>query len=222
MKAVLLDALGTLVGLEPPAPRLRAQLAARGVRITEEEARAAMRAEMAFYRAEHHVASDEAGLDALRDRCAEVLAAALPPAARAVGDLREAMLASLRFTAYPEVVPALGALRARGLRLVVASNWDVSLHAVLGTTGLRPHLDGVVTSAELGAAKPDPRLFAAALELAGAEPHEALHAGDDEETDLAGARASGIRGVLVLRDGRAAPPGAEAVRGLDGLLALAS
>ena len=78
------------------------------------------------------------------------------------------LLESIRFHAYPEVPGALARLRDEGFALVVASNWDVSLHDVLERTGLDVLLDGVVTSAEVGAAKPDARLFAAALALAGA------------------------------------------------------
>ena len=58
-------------------------------------------------------------------------------------------------------------LRRRGIRLVVVSNWDVSLHERLAETGLAPLLDGAVASAELGAAKPDPAIFARGLEIAG-------------------------------------------------------
>ena len=83
-----------------------------------------------------------------------------------------------------------------GLRLVVASNWDVSLHEVLERTGLRELLDGVVTSAEVGSAKPAGELFAAALALAGASAQEAIHVGDSLEEDIAGARAAGIDAVV--------------------------
>ncbi|WP_205696289.1 HAD family hydrolase [Conexibacter sp. SYSU D00693] len=217
MRAVLLDAMGTLVGLEPPAPLLRAQLAARGVDVSEEEAAAALRAEIAFYREYHGMARDRAGLDDLRDRCTAVLAGALPPAARELGDLRDVLLASLRFAAFPEVPAALDALRAAGLRLVVCSNWDVSLHDVLRETGLRERLDAVVTSAEVGAAKPDGRTFAAALHAAGCRAREALHVGDDLEADVRGARAAGIAAVLVDRAGAGAPAGVRVVRGLDEL-----
>src|SRR5262249_40870163 len=102
---------------------------------------------------------------------------------------------------------------------VVVSNWDVSLHDVLERTRLRPLLDGVVTSAEFGAAKPDPAIFRRALELAGARPGEAVHAGDDVEADVEGARAAGLPAVLVARDGEAAPPGVRVVSTLDALLA---
>jgi putative hydrolase of the HAD superfamily len=221
-RAVLLDALGTLVGLAPPAPLLREQLAARGCMVTEAQAAAAMRAEMACYRAEHHRAADAAGLAAVRADCTAVLDAALPEHARGLPDLETALLQSLRFSAFPEVAGVLAELRARGLRLVVCSNWDVSLHDVLHATGLRPLLDGVVTSAEAGVAKPAGAIFAAALQAAGGiDPGQALHAGDDLEADVAGARASGIAPVLVARDGQVAPPGTTTVDSLTGLVPLA-
>ena len=217
-KAVLLDALGTLVALRRPWPLLVEQLAARGVAVTEDEARAALLAEIAHYRAHHQIAGDRAGLAELRAQCTEVLRAALPEHAREVDDLEDALVASLRFDPYPEVPATLRALRERGARLVVASNWDVSLHDVLRDTGLDALVDGVVTSAELGAAKPDPALFHRALEVAGGVPAaEALHAGDDVAADIEGALAAGITPVLVMRHGEAPPPGVRGVRSLDEL-----
>jgi FMN phosphatase YigB (HAD superfamily) len=216
VRAVLLDALGTLVELPPPAAALVEELAARGVRVDEREAAAAMRAEIAFYRAEHHVASTLERLAELRARCTEVLRDALPAHARAAPDLGGALLGALRFRPYPEVVATLEAWRARGTRLVVASNWDVSLHEVLAATGLAPLLDGVVTSAELGVAKPDPGLLHAALAVAGVGAGEALHVGDSAEHDVAAARAAGVEVALLLRDGGAGPPGVRVIRSLDG------
>ena len=215
-RAVLLDALGTLVELPPPGPALVEELAARGARVRPAEAAWAIGAEIAFYRAHMHHARDVEALEDLHGRCTEVLRSALPAHARGVDDLRGALLAALRFRPYPEVPAALTAWRAAGLRLVVASNWDVSLHAVLERTGLAPLVDGAVTSAELGAAKPDPALFAAALEVAGVPAEEALHVGDSPEADVAGARGVGIEPVLVVRHG-AHPPGVRCVSGLDEL-----
>ena len=189
-------------------------------------AREAMLAEMAFYRAHHADAGDAASLADLRARCAGVLGAALGEPVRHLGaaDLLAAMMASLRFVAYPEVDGVLRELRARGVRLVVVSNWDVSLHEVLARTGLAALVDGAVTSAELGVAKPDPAIFAAALEVAGGvAPGEALHAGDSVEADVAGARAAGLHAVLVRRDGDGeAIEGVRTIKSLDGLLDEAS
>ena len=218
MRAVLLDALGTLLELEPPAPLLVEELAARGVTVSEAEAWPALRAEIAFYRAHHDMARDRAGLEELRARCTEVLRDALPAHARDAADLQGALLASLRFRPYPEVPDALRRLRAAGARLVVVSNWDVSLHDALGATGLAALVDGALSSAEAGAAKPEPAIFAQALELAGARPDEALHVGDSVEFDVAGARAAGIEPVLVVRDaGGTAPAGVRAIGSLSSL-----
>jgi putative hydrolase of the HAD superfamily len=220
-RAVLLDALGTLVRLEEPWPLLVDALHEHGIHISVEQAREAMLAEIAYYRAHHDEAADEAALADLRDRCAAVLASALPPVARDLPgvDVRAALLASLRFTPYPEVAGVLGELRRRGARLVVVSNWDVSLHEVLDTTGLAPLVDAAIVSAEVGAAKPDPAIFAAALAAAGGvTPGEALHVGDTFEVDVEGARRAGIHAVQVLRD---APPGladADVVADLTGVL----
>src|SRR5918999_2816302 len=105
------------------------------------------------------------------------------------------MLASLRFTAHADAAPALRELRAGGLRLAVASNWDASLPEVLERAGLRELVDAVVASAAVGAAKPDPALFHAALDAVGATPAEALHVGDSLERDVGGARSAGLRAV---------------------------
>jgi phosphoglycolate phosphatase-like HAD superfamily hydrolase len=90
-------------------------------------------------------------------------------------------------------VPALRAPARGGLRARRGSNWDVSLHEQLERTGLTPLLDGALSSAEVGAPKPDPEIFARALALAGASPEEALHVGDDVEADVGGALAAGLR-----------------------------
>jgi putative hydrolase of the HAD superfamily len=217
VRAALLDALGTLVELERPGPHLVAELGARGATVSEDEAKRAMLAEMAYYKANHDDASDVAGLEDLRRRCAEVvrgeLGVDLP-----VAEVEAAMLAAIRFRPYPEVPGVLRALRDRGTRLVVVSNWDVSLHGVLEQTGLAPLIDAVVTSAEFGAAKPDPAIFAHALELAGARATDAVHAGDDVEADVHGARAAGIEPVLVARDGEPGPEGVRRIPTLEGLI----
>jgi putative hydrolase of the HAD superfamily len=215
--AVLLDALGTLIELETPWPHLVDELAARGVVVGEDAAREAMLAEMAYYRAHHDEASTWPALKDLRRRCAGViqdrLRTSLP-----LAEVEDALLAAVRFRAYPEVPAVLERLRAAGARLAVVSNWDVSLHDVLERTRLRDLVDAVVISAELGAAKPDPAIFRAALDRLGATAGEAMHVGDSMEHDIAGARAAGLDAVLVARDGAEAPDDVRVVASLDGLL----
>jgi putative hydrolase of the HAD superfamily len=99
------------------------------------------------------------------------------------------------------------------------SNWDCSLADWLGPAGLLEHVEAVVTSAEVGVGKPGRAIFERALAIAGVEPGEAVHVGDSLENDVAGARAAGIRPVLVTREG-GAPAGVEAIRSLAELPAL--
>jgi putative hydrolase of the HAD superfamily len=220
VRAVLLDALGTLVRLEPPAPRLRAELGrVAGIDVGADAAERAFRAEIAYYLEHHLEGRDARSLESLRDRCALVVRDALGPVAPDAGAVRQAMLGSLEFTPFPDAAPALGELRDRGLRLVVASNWDCSLSEVLERAGLAPLLDGVVSSAVAGRAKPAPEVFREALRVAGVEPGEALHVGDSAENDVDGAAAAGVRAVLLARHGDP-PPGVQAVRTLGEVPAL--
>jgi putative hydrolase of the HAD superfamily len=219
VRAVLLDALGTLVELQPPAPRLQRLLRESGIQVTEEQAARGFAAEIAYYLDHHLDGSDRERLERLRDRCAEEMRRALGVPELDHPTARRAMLGALEFTAYPDVLPALGELRERGLTLVIASNWDCSLPDWLRPTGILELVDGVVTSAEVGAGKPDPRVFERALQVAGAEPAEALHAGDKVDNDVEGAAAAGVRGVLVQREGDP-PPGVEVVSSLRELPAL--
>ena len=210
-RAVLLDALGTLLELDGPVPRLMRELRERhGIEVAPPDAARAVKAEMAHYRANLHRARDRARLAEVRRECGDVVA-------RELGieeDVTDALLAAIVFTPFPEVPDVLRRMRARGEKLIVASNWDVSLDEALERTGLRELVDGAVNSAVVGSAKPAPEVFRRALELAGAVPEEAMHVGDDVKADVEGARALGIEPVLVLREGGTAPPGVRTVRTL--------
>jgi putative hydrolase of the HAD superfamily len=221
IRAVLLDSLGTLLRLEPPAPRLRAELARRGFEVDAELAERAFAAEIAYYVEHHSEGRDRSSLAELRNRCAAVLHDVLAVPGLPIATAREAMLDSIRFEPYDDAAPALRELRRRGLRLVVASNWDCSLRAVLERAGLAVLVDGVAGSAEVGARKPDRALFEAALRLARCAAGEAVHVGDSPVNDVDGARAAGIRPVLVDRDGRGErPPEVPVVAGLGELTAV--
>ena len=218
-RAVLLDALGTLVELQPPAPRLQRVLHDFGFEASEEQAAAGFMAEIAYYLDHHLDGSDPERLERLRDRCADEMRRALEIQELDHATARRAMLGALEFTPYPDVEPALRELRERGTTLVIASNWDCSLPDWLGPAGILDLVDGVVTSAEVGAAKPSPRVFERALGIAGVEPGEALHVGDKVDNDVEGAAAAGVRAVLLQREGDP-PPGVESIRSLQELPAL--
>lgn len=232
---ILLDAMGTIVTFVAPAARLRTLLAQRlGVQIGEDAARAAMKAEVAHYRREHDRAIDGPSLAALRRECAGVLRDALG----APGDglaldgpdgLTAILVEAIVFVPFPETIEVLDALRARGHRLAVVSNWDVSLLEVLDRTGLAARFDAVAISALLGASKPDPLPFTTALRELGAQPRDAIHVGDTYGEDVVGARAAGVRPILLDREGATdlPDPAADAddhpvtvISDLRGLLAL--
>jgi putative hydrolase of the HAD superfamily len=234
-RAVLLDALGTLVELDAPAPRLRAELLERtGFDIGLEAAERGFGAEIGYYLENQMRGGDRAGLERLRDECAAMMRAALLEALAETGrapddgpagglleeaTVRAAMLAALEFRPFDDVLPALRELSARGLRLVVVSNWDCSLPEWLDRAGIGELVDGAISSAALGVAKPAPAVFEAGLRLAGCDAAEALFVGDSVDNDVHGARAAGLRAVLVQRDGDP-PPGIEAVRSLGELSAI--
>jgi putative hydrolase of the HAD superfamily len=91
----------------------------------------------------------------------------------------------------------LEALRGRGYRLGVISNADGRAEQALDAAGLRPYFELVIDSGLVGVEKPDPRIFHLAAERMGVQPAEALYAGDIFEIDVEGARAAGMRAVLL-------------------------
>lgn len=191
-RACLLDALGTTVRLLPPWERIDPALVEG---IAPERVRAAFGAEMSYYAAHAHEASDRERLAALRRRCARLLSDGL---GREVSVTE--LMAAIAFEAFPDAGPALERLRADGVRLVCVSNWDCDLGAVLERVGLAARFDAVVASALAGARKPDPAIFARALELAGCSAAEAIHVGDSDD-DVAGAGAAAIDVLRIVRAG---------------------
>jgi HAD superfamily hydrolase (TIGR01549 family) len=98
----------------------------------------------------------------------------------------------------PDGVPeSLDRLRAAGFRLVVVSNANGKLKVLFERLDLARRFDVLLDSAEEGVEKPDPRLFQIALARAGSAPHETLHVGDLYHVDVEGARAAGVRAVLL-------------------------
>jgi HAD superfamily hydrolase (TIGR01509 family) len=95
------------------------------------------------------------------------------------------------------VRPALGALRALGLRLTVVSNANGTLCAHLARIGLDGLVDCVLDSYDEQVEKPDPRLFEIALDRSRAARETTIHVGDLYNVDVVGARRAGMRGVLV-------------------------
>jgi putative hydrolase of the HAD superfamily len=190
LDAVTVDAMGTMVELDDPAPRLQASLAERGVERSLDEVAAAFRAEVAYYLPRTLEGRDEASLADLGRRCTAVFL----EHARAGLDAAEfapAFLAAIVFRPLPGVEEALARLRDAGLTLVCVSNWDISLGRHLEDAGLAGFFTEIVSSAEAGVAKPDAAVFLIALDRIGVQPERALHVGDGDN-DSDGAAAAGL------------------------------
>lgn len=107
---------------------------------------------------------------------------------------------------FPEVPAVLGALRRAGYRLAVISNWQCGLRHFCTELGLGAAFDHVLASAEVGWAKPDAGIFVEACRRLGVVPPRVLHVGDSPEEDVGGARAAGLRAVLLDRTGARLDP----------------
>lgn len=95
---------------------------------------------------------------------------------------------------YPDVVPALEALRDNFI-LVAVTNGNARLDVI----GIRHLFDDVVTAADTGVAKPAQPIFDAACLIARAQPDEVLHVGDHPEIDIVGAKQAGLRAAWMNR-----------------------
>ena len=111
----------------------------------------------------------------------------------------------------------LDLLTATRLRLACVSNSDGRAESTLVACGVREGLEFVVDSHLVGIEKPDPRIFAVALERLGVAPERALYVGDIVSVDRDGSRAASMHFTLIDPSGDYAPPGVAAIRTIDGL-----
>lgn len=121
---------------------------------------------------------------------------------------------------YPEVHAVLDLLDARGIPASVVSNFDSRLHPLLHELGLHARFRAVICSSTAGAAKPDARIFALACRTLGKSPQQTLHAGDSRQADLQGARAAGLHALWICRGPALHEPDADCAADLRGLVGL--
>lgn len=128
------------------------------------------------------------------------------------------------FTIFPDVIDALQELRRIVPTLGIISNWDWQLPEICAGLGLAGYFDFIITSARVGATKPNPAIFRAALAHTAGNPAACLHVGDSLHADVRGAQAVGITGVLLNRQSAVSPPAEPAdypvIRSLPEIFAL--
>ena len=103
------------------------------------------------------------------------------------------------FALYDDVLPTLKTLKQRGLILGLLTGLSRDIRLTCHKLGLEPYLSFVVTTQEVGADKPEPPIFLAALERAKVKAQEAVCVGDQYQRDVVGARGVGITPILIDR-----------------------
>ncbi len=202
VRAVLLDAGGVLLELD--FAFLARLIEARGRQVAREALRRAER--RARDEIEQRLAAGGRPADTWRDYFHVILGAVGVPGDehdRIVDALWEAHRRVGLWTVAPAgAVETVRRLRERGLRLAVVSNAEGQVARDLEAAGYRGLFDAVVDSHLVGVEKPDPRIFAIALERVGTAPEHAVHVGDVPSVDVVGAQAAGITPLLLDPHGR--------------------
>jgi putative hydrolase of the HAD superfamily len=134
------------------------------------------------------------------ERLAELAGGPLP-SRFACAELFERFATAEPYALFADVLPALDALAAAGLRLAVISNWDERLSRVLDALEVGDRFDDVVVSAEVGVEKPHAGIFAAAAARLGCDPRAIVHVGDSVREDVEGALAAGWGALHLARGG---------------------
>lgn len=97
-----------------------------------------------------------------------------------------------RVVFFPHALEMLQTLSARyPIYALTNGNADTT------RTGISQYLRGAISSAQVGASKPDPRMFQAALDQAGVQAHQCVHIGDHLDDDIKGANAVGMHSIWV-------------------------
>ena len=120
----------------------------------------------------------------------------------------------------PGCAEALETLAASGYRLAIVSNSDGSVDRLLEEAGVAHHFETIVDSGAVGVEKPDPAIFRIALDRMNLPPERVIYVGDIPAVDIAGARAAGIRGILVDPFDAFPDAGVPRIGTLEGLLPL--
>ncbi|HRI86813.1 MAG TPA: HAD-IA family hydrolase [Candidatus Hydrogenedentes bacterium] len=100
---------------------------------------------------------------------------------------------------YDDVMPTLDALAARNIPIAIVSNWDSRLPRLLRAMGIADRFEFILTSAEAGVSKPSPQVFHIAVERLRVNAGEVLHVGDSLDEDVNAAQHAGLRGVHLKR-----------------------
>jgi len=209
IKAIFFDWFNTLARYEPPREELHSQaLREFGIKVSPEKILpGVLTADMYFFgenanspvekrdrkeRAEVYIRYQkiilsEAGVKADQELLAKVL------------NKVEQLFKGITFTLFDDVLSTLETLKEQRFTLGLLTNLAQDMSPLCHKLGLESYLDFVVTSQQVGADKPEPPIFLAALDRAKVEASQAVHVGDQYKLDVVGARRVGINPILIDR-----------------------
>ena len=209
IKAIFFDWFNTLAHYHPPREELESQaLKELGFNVSpksisyglylgdkhlyEENARLPIRQrsqeeQTKLYAGFHRIILKETGINATDDQVFKLMSRMFQ------------LNASMKFVLFDDVSDTLKVLKAQGLKLGLLTNLQSEVNSMCRELGIADYLDFTVTSAEVGADKPQPPIFLKALQLAHVNAAEAIHVGDQYQNDVLGARKVGISPILLDR-----------------------
>lgn len=215
IRAVLFDAVGTLIRPYPSVGAVYARAAAaHGARCRARDLEAQFRPAYRELSPERFFGRSRLQTTDPRERrwWRKVVTRTLeragcsPAPPGATDDAVEAFSHAAAWRPLAGAIEALRALRAGGVKLALVSNFDSRLHRVIEELGLAPYFSAVAVSSEVGWAKPSPRIFGAAVARLRVRPEEAVMVGDRRMEDYDGARAAGLHALLLDPGGRERGP----------------
>lgn len=207
---LLLDSYGTLVEMDDFYGRLQRGFARLGIAASLDAVRAAAHREMRFYMSRARFAVDWPSYESIRLQCAVELLSSLREQNVEVSvspeEVAQVLGEAIVFRPLPGVRETLAALKERGVRLGVVSNWDYRLAHALEETRLLHFFDFVLSSAQARAEKPAREIFERGVEMArrfvpNLRAKDCFYVGDHYEKDVLGARNAGLKPLwLVARE----------------------
>lgn len=207
VRAIFFDFCNTLVGFSPPREELHAAACQElGLPVSPSQLHLSLPVADEFYQREslrlpiHQRPPEEQQAFYTQYELLVLKGAGLAPAPEVAYQVfRRVRERGWKLHLYEDSVPVVTELRGQGLVVGVVSNVDRDIRPYCRQLGVEDLFHFIVTSHEVGVPKPDPAIFRHALSLAGTQPEETMHVGDQYSLDVVGARNAGIRGLLLDR-----------------------
>ncbi|MEG4406553.1 HAD family hydrolase [Microcoleus sp. MON2_D5] len=209
-KIIFLDAAGTLFDVRGSVGEVYGQIAQRfGVTVNSEELNAAFSQSFASASPMAFPGIESAKIPQLEFEWWQAVSAKAFQIAGIIhqfsdfstffGELYAHFATAEPWFVYPDVLPALNKWQQQGIELAVVSNFDSRIYPVLKALNLAAYFTSVTISTEVGAAKPDSRIFTAALQKHNCTAEKVLHIGDSFKADYCGAKNAGLNAIWLNR-----------------------